>query len=114
VSTALYRPFDVVALAVGEAASARVRPALVVSTPEFERSTGMVWIAMITSTEHERQYGDVPIGDQAAAGLPSPSVIRAAKLATIEVGRIRRRLGSLSESDRAGARVALRASAGFV
>ena len=111
--SAQYGPFDVVAVAVGEGADAKRRPALVVSNPEFENATGLVWIAMITTPDHERRFGDIPINDQRAAGLPATSVVRASKLATLAVGKIKRRLGSLSETDRAGARVALRAAAGF-
>ena len=111
--TALFRPFDVVAVAVGEGSAAKRRPALVVSNPEFEKATGMVWVAMITTPDHERRFGDIPIGDQKAAGLPTASVVRASKLATLAVGKIKRRLGALGEADRAGARVALRASSGF-
>jgi mRNA interferase MazF len=111
--SAIYRPFDVVAVAVGEGAAGRRRPALVVSNPEFEKSTGLVWIAMITTADHDRRFGDIPIADQALAGLPAPSVVRASKLTTLAVGKIRRRLGALGESDRVGARIALRAAAGF-
>ncbi|QUD90020.1 type II toxin-antitoxin system PemK/MazF family toxin [Phenylobacterium montanum] len=111
--SAQYRPFDVVAVAFGEGASAKRRPALIVSNPEFEKATGLVWVAMITTPDHARRFGDIPINDQRAAGLPATSVVRASKLATLAVGKIKRRLGSLSETDRAGARVALRAAAGF-
>ena len=112
--TALFRPFDVVAIAVGEGADAKRRPALIVSSPEFEKGTGLVWVAMITTADHERRFGDITIADQATAGLPSPSVLRASKLATLAVSKIKRRLGTLSEPDRASARIALRAAAAFV
>ena len=111
--SALYRPFDVVAVAVGEGAAAKRRPALVVSNPNFETSTGLVWVAMITTPDHEHRFGDIPIADQASAGLPSASVVRASKLTTLAVNKIKRRLGALAEPDRVGARIALRASAGF-
>jgi mRNA interferase MazF len=111
--SALYRPFDVVAVAVGEGAGAKRRPALVVSHPDFEKATGLVWVAMITTPEHERRFADIPINDQAAAGLPAPSVVRGSKLTTLAVTRIKRRLGALGEADRVGARIALRAAAGF-
>ena len=111
--TAQFRPFDVVAVSVGDGAAARRRPALVVSNPDFEKATGLVWVAMITTPDHERRFGDIPIGDQKAAGLPVASVVRASKLATLAVGKIKRRLGSLGEADRVGARVALRAASGF-
>jgi mRNA-degrading endonuclease toxin of MazEF toxin-antitoxin module len=97
----------------GEGGATKRRPALVVSNPDFENSTGMVWIAMITTADHERRFGDISIADQAMAGLPVASVIRASKLTTLAVGKIKRRLGALGESDRVGARIALRASAGF-
>ena len=111
--SAKFRPFDVVAVAFGEGASAKRRPALVVSNPDFETNTGLVWVAMITTADHQRQFGDILINDIRAAGLPTASRVRGSKLATLAVGRIKRRLGALSESDRVGARVALRASAGF-
>lgn len=111
--SAKFRPFDVVAVAVGEGSEARRRPALVVSSPDFEKATGLVWIAMITSAGHDKQYGDIVIADYATAGLPTPSVIRAAKLTTLAVSKIQRRLGALDASDRVGARIALRAAAGF-
>jgi len=44
---------------------------------------------MITSAENRIWSGDVPIRDLAAAGLPAPSVIRTAKIATIEAAMIR-------------------------
>jgi mRNA interferase MazF len=111
--SAIYRPFDVVAVSVGEGAAAKRRPALVVSNPEFEKSTGLVWIAMITTADHERRFGDIAIADQATAGLPAPAVVRASKLTTLAIGKIKRRLGALGESDRLGARIALRAASGF-
>jgi mRNA-degrading endonuclease toxin of MazEF toxin-antitoxin module len=111
--SAKFRPFDVVAVAVGEGTEARRRPALIVSTPDFEKSTGLVWMAMITSAGHEKQYGDIIISDQAKAGLPTASVIRGAKLTTLPASKIQRRLGTLDDTDRVGARIALRAAAGF-
>ena len=111
--SAQFRPFDVVAISVGEGSETRRRPALVVSSPDFEKATGLVWIAMITTAGHDKQFGDIVIGDQAAAGLPTTSVIRAAKLTTLAVSKIHRRLGALDGADRVGARIALRAAAGF-
>jgi mRNA-degrading endonuclease toxin of MazEF toxin-antitoxin module len=111
--SARFRPFDVVAVSVGEGAAAKRRPALVVSNPEFEKATGQIWVAMITTPDHDRCYGDIPISDQAAAGLPAASVVRASKITTLPANKISRRLGALCEFDRAGARVALRAAAGF-
>ena len=41
-------------------------------------------VVMITSAENRHSTSDIPIPDHQAVGLPAPSVIRAAKLATID------------------------------
>lgn len=61
------------------------RPALVVSGSDLEADHGLLWVVMITSGENRRWTTDVPIADHAAAGLPIPSVIRCAKIATLDV-----------------------------
>ena len=60
------------------------RPALVVSSGGIEDAHGLLWVVMITSAENRGWPGDVPVTNLAAAGLPVPSVIRTAKIATIE------------------------------
>ncbi len=60
------------------------RPALVVSTGNIEDVHGLLWVVMITSAENRGWPGDVAVNNLAAAGLPAPSVIRTAKIATIE------------------------------
>ncbi|MBX3590999.1 MAG: type II toxin-antitoxin system PemK/MazF family toxin [Burkholderiaceae bacterium] len=60
------------------------RPALVVSIPSLEDAHGLLWVLMITSAENRGWPGDLAITNPAAAGLPAPSVIRTAKIATIE------------------------------
>lgn len=42
---------------------------------------------MITSAENRGWAGDVLILDLDAAGLPAPSIVRTAKIATIDAGR---------------------------
>jgi mRNA interferase MazF len=66
------------------------RPALVVSAPRLESSRGLLWVVMITSAENRGWDGDLPIARHAAAGLPAPSVIRCAKIATIEAAQATR------------------------
>lgn len=66
-------------------ATRQSRPALVVSDPGFAEANGLLWVMMITSAENRGWAGDVAIRDSARAGLPVPSVIRTAKIATIEV-----------------------------
>jgi mRNA interferase MazF len=73
------------------------RPALVVSTGGIEAAHGLLWVTMITSAENRGWAGDLSVGSLALSGLPVPSVIRTAKLATIEVGDATR-LGRVSTS----------------
>jgi mRNA interferase MazF len=54
---------------------------------------------MITSAANRGWTGDVTISDLQAAGLPIPSIVRTAKLATIEA-RDAQRLGTLPSADR--------------
>jgi mRNA interferase MazF len=72
------------------------RPALVISTTALARF-GVLWVAMITSAANESWTCDVPIADLERAGLPAQSVVRPAKIACIEPGRIVRRSGSLDQ-----------------
>lgn len=60
------------------------RPALVISNPDLQRKHGLSWVLMITSAENRGWEGDVEIEDLAGAGLPAPSVVRSAKIATID------------------------------
>ncbi|MGQ0486374.1 MAG: type II toxin-antitoxin system PemK/MazF family toxin [Hyphomicrobiales bacterium] len=71
------------------------RPALVVSSDAFNRKHGLLWVAMITSAANPRWHGDIAIAATGKAGLPVPSVIRAAKIATIEPARIVRIAGRI-------------------
>jgi mRNA interferase MazF len=65
-------------------ATRQSRPALVVSTGGIEKAHNLLWVVMITSAENRGWPGDVAISNPATAGLPAPSVIRTAKIATIE------------------------------
>jgi mRNA interferase MazF len=75
-------------------ATRQSRPALVVSGRDLEEAHGLLWVVMITSAENRRWPEDVAVADLSAAGLPVPSVVRPAKIATIEAADATR-LGSL-------------------
>jgi len=66
------------------------RPALVVSGPDMQTRYGLLWVVMITSAENRSWPDDVPIMRLADTGLPAPSVIRPAKIATIETAQATR------------------------
>jgi mRNA interferase MazF len=75
------------------------RPALVIAATGPETADGgrlLVWVLMITSAENRPWPDDAPITDLAAAGLPAPSVVRCAKIATLDAARVER-IGRLDD-----------------
>jgi mRNA interferase MazF len=76
-------------------ATRQSRPALIVSTAELQEAHGLIWVAMITSAENRAWASDVTVSNLSVAGLPAPSVIRAAKIATIDAADASR-LGKIS------------------
>ncbi|MEO6081383.1 MAG: type II toxin-antitoxin system PemK/MazF family toxin [Steroidobacteraceae bacterium] len=76
------------------------RPALVVSIPEVERRHGLLWVVMITSAQNRGWPDDLSIPRLAEAGLPVASVIRPAKIATIDAAQATR-LGRIPSELRA-------------
>ncbi len=54
-----------------------------------------MWVVMITSAENRAWPGDVAITALSRAGLPAPSVIRPAKIATIDAADATK-LGTIS------------------
>lgn len=83
------------------------RPALVIAAGELQSAHGLLWLAMITSAANRGWRGDVAISGLEAAGLPVLSIVRPAKLATIEA-RDAEPLGRLPAHNRAIVRRYLR------
>lgn len=75
------------------------RPALVAAAGPIASAHGLLWVLMITSAENRRWRDDVAVSDLTASGLPAPSVVRCAKIATIET-RDAERIGRLPVADR--------------
>jgi mRNA interferase MazF len=75
------------------------RPGLVIAADEMEAAHGLIWLIMITSADNRGRPDDVRISDLHAAGLPAPSVVRPAKIATVDA-REAQRLGTLPIADR--------------
>jgi mRNA interferase MazF len=65
-------------------ATRQSRPALVVSAGGLEKAHNLLWVIMITSAENRGWPDDVAVNNLSLAGLPAPSVIRVAKIATID------------------------------
>lgn len=82
-------------------ATAKNRPALVLSDPEtFNTPAGHSVMAMITSAANPPWPLDCPIEDLSAAGLPAPSKVRF-KLFTLDHRLVRGELGRLGAADEA-------------
>jgi mRNA interferase MazF len=84
------------------------RPALVIAADEIEAAHGLIWLIMITSAENCGWPDDVPISDLRTAALPAPSIVRPAKIATVDAGDAQR-LGILPIADREAVASRLRA-----
>lgn len=94
-----YDAFDIVVVPFpyADRLAEKRRPALVVSNRKLA-AHGVIWVAMITSAENESWPSDIVIADLDRAGLPAPSVVRAAKIACIDPERIDRRIGTLEKA----------------
>lgn len=82
-----------------ERPGARRRPALVLSTADFNRKAGHTVLAMITTRSDPSWPGDVAIEELEQSGLPRPCVVRL-KLFTLDNRLVLRRAGGLAEEDR--------------
>ena len=81
------------------------RPVLVVALPE---GGGVAWLLMITAAENTPWPGDVAVRGLRRAGLPIASVIRCAKIATVDIRQIER-IGRLGSAEQDGVRRTLSA-----
>ncbi len=79
----------------------KLRPAVVLSQPGFQRGCGHLLLAMITSAGQSSWPLDWPVDDLAAAGLPQPCLVRF-KLFTLDERLVLGSLGALADADRSG------------
>lgn len=93
-----FNPYDIVSVPFPytDKPSNKRRPAIAVSNDDFHDDYGLVWLVMVTSATNAPCKSDIAIIDYERCGLPAASVIRPAKLATIECDLIIRRVGALS------------------
>ena len=75
----------------------RSRPALVLTREPVGPDGLLIWVGMITNARRKAWPGDILIEDHEAAGLPVPSVIRTAKIATLEAASATR-IGRLPDA----------------
>jgi mRNA interferase MazF len=74
------------------------RPALIIASGSLQSDHGLLWVLMITSQAHRGWPGDVPVSELLSSGLPAPSVVRTAKIATMEAKEAER-IGILPKKD---------------
>jgi mRNA interferase MazF len=87
-----FEPWDIVKLPFPYNAqpAQEYRPALVVAAGRLEASHELLWVLMITSAANLSWATDVPITDLRNAGLPAPSVVRCAKIATVSTSQVQK------------------------
>lgn len=90
----------------------KVRPALVVSSPAYQRARGEVIVAAITSNVRRHLFADHLLSDWKAAGLLFPSVVTAI-VRTVKRTMIDRKLGVLTTADFRSVERQLRHAMGF-
>jgi mRNA interferase MazF len=91
----------------------RLRPALVVGTWLGHAGEQLIWTLMITSAENSGWADDIDLSRRfKECGLPSPSVIRTAKISTNEA-RTAIKLGRLPEDLHVQAMAKVRTRLGF-
>ena len=90
-----------------ELATTKKRPALVLAQTARSPRNRLTTVAMITSqVETLRLDGDVLLDDWKAAGLLHPSLLRMAKVATVDAELIDKPIGKLTPRDHGAARAA--------
>jgi len=81
---------------------------LVIAVPEVHDAFGLARVLMITSARHAPWPHDVVVSTLDGTGLSHASIVRPAKLATLDA-RLAEPIGRLAGADRDGVRTALRA-----
>jgi len=74
------------------------RPAVVLSVPQYQQSRLDAVMVGLTTELSRNYFGDCPIQEWQAAGLPKPSVAKGV-IQTISQDMVDRRLGTLTSHD---------------
>jgi len=104
-----FEPFDIVEVPFPfiDAPVRKVRPALVLSFPEFNQTNAAIILAMVTSTGRASWHHDVALEAWQEAGLRKPSIVRW-KVFTLETALVLGKRGHLAQHDQKAVRNALR------
>ena len=96
-----FKPHDIVVVSFPftDSSTKKRRPALVISSEEFNENHDQLILAMITTAKHSSWRSDIKLKDYAEANLIVPSIVRL-KLFTLEKSMVVRQLGYLSKKDK--------------
>lgn len=96
-----YKPFSVltVPFPFTDGPQVKKRPAIVLSTEEYQKQTHYITLLMVTSAKHSHWFGDCSISDLSIAGLSSKSIVRQ-KIFTIDIRLVISDIGKLSSKDK--------------
>jgi len=100
-------PFDLVLLPFPftDLRTTRQRPCVVLAAFQPKGLPKHYVVAMVTSNLSGLAFpGDAELGKWSEAGLPKPSLVRLAKVVTVESSLIRKKLGTLEAADRRAVR----------
>jgi mRNA interferase MazF len=97
----IYEAFDIIVVPFPftDILEGKKRPAVVLSSNEFNSQARACILAMVTSSSHASWPGDVEISDLDTAGLPAKSLIRL-KLFSLDHRLIIKNIGRLSNKDK--------------
>lgn len=91
----------------------KLRPAVVISSPAYNRARQEVMVAAITSNVRRRLFGDHLISDSKRSGLLFPSLVTGI-VRTIKRTMIARKLGAMPQADMEAIDRELRRSLGLL
>lgn len=97
----IYKKHDIIVTEVSfidDRTQSKVRPAVIVSSDEYNKHTGFIVVAMITSAKHSKLWNDIAITDPQAIGLKEPSIIRM-KFTNILASEILAKIGTLDSKN---------------
>ena len=96
-----HKPFDIVVVPFpfsDDTGKSKYRPALVLSSKEYNQKNNNLILAMITSAKNSSFFGDHKIFDYKNTNLQNECVVRM-KLFTLDVALIKGKIGNLSAVD---------------
>ena len=96
-----YKQFEIIVTEVpfiDDREKSKVRPAVVISSDEYNKQTGFIIVAMITSAKHSKLWNDIPITDPEAIGLKEPSIVRM-KFTNILASEVLAKIGVLDSKN---------------